>query len=166
VVIFYALIFSFASAQNGEAYNDKNGYFSFVPPEGWLLQDLSKEYQSKAIFVSSDGAAMIILMAGLDDDNLGSLFLLKKDLAQELQQQHPDGTFDVNKSAICGFTAVSMDFEIPNVAKKEFYFFYFDGVRFDLTYSVAKEEDFQKYRNIAIESFSTFKPKRRVFKRY
>lgn len=144
------------------AYNDLNGYFSFTPPAEWIKQELSQGYRSEVIFKSPDDAAVIVILAELDDGDLGSLFLMKKDLIRGHRQRYPEGTFEANMTRLGKFEAVGMDYEIPELSKKEFYFFYFDGIRFDLTYSVSNAADFARYRDTALNSFLSIEPKHRT----
>jgi hypothetical protein len=163
VICFTYLLLSpstFAKNSNKAAlYEDKNGYFAFTPPKGWEMQDFSRIDSSHVIFASPDNAAMIMVLAEPDKYDLESLFFLKKRWVKEHNVDYPNGLFAVKKTAICGFEAVKVDYDIPGIMKKELYFFYFDGVRYDLTYSVRRTEDFAKFRSIALESFSSLEVK-------
>ena len=139
-------------------YSDKNGYYSFVPPAGWTMEDFTRGYRSSVVFVSPDGAAKILIMAELDSGDLGALFLSKKELSRANKQRDPNGTFAARTTTIGGFKAVEMDYEVPGLTKKEFYYFFFRGMRFDLTYSASNEQDFQRFKDAALVSFSSIKP--------
>jgi len=100
--------FFFLPLARGTAlYQDKNGFFSFVPPEGWKMEEIGSGYKTTVKFTPRDDNAAIVLIAELDGDNLGSLYLLKKEYVEDHRARFPQGDFRLSRAAIAGFPALS-----------------------------------------------------------
>lgn len=156
------LIAPFFSAGALDTYQDRNGYFTIIVPQDWKIEDSSTEDRSKVLFRSPDGKATMGVIAVLDSDNLGNLSLTKKEFVKDHAQRFPEGRFALSQETMCGFAILKVEYEIPKIAKEEFYYFFSDGVRFDLTYGTGNTEDFETYKSVALDAFCTLKIQQRM----
>jgi len=147
-----------AEDSSDNIYKDSNGYFTFKPPPDWKKEEILSRFGSQVNFRSPGGKATLGIIAGLDGGNLNELFIAKKGVAKDYQKRYPAGKFMASRDTLGGREVVRLDFEIPRVSKQEQYFFYYNGIRFDLIYGVADPADFQNYRQVALNAFSTIQP--------
>ena len=140
-------------------YKDKNGYFTFTPVPGWTLEELSSEFRSKVEFRSPDNTVMIMVLAETNNDDLGEVYELKSDFIKEHKTLYPQAHFDLKAGTFAGVDLVDLFSEYPGGIKQEAHYLYYSGVRFDLTYTASKAEDFAAYQALARESLSTIKLK-------
>lgn len=158
---------SFSIASEAPIYRDENDYFTFVPPSDWKIEEFSAEYRSRVqcTMQTPEGTVTIAIIAELDNDNLGNLYFLKKEFVDDHKRRFPEGTFVLSKNKLCDFTVLRIEFEISKVVKEELYFFFVDGVRFDLSYGASETSDFIKYKKTALEVLCSIKPQSRVKKK-
>ena len=128
------------------------------------MEEIGSGYKTTVKFTPRDDNAAIVLIAELDGDNLGSLYLLKKEYVEDHRARFPQGDFRLSRAAIAGFPALKLDFQIGQAVKEEAYIFFFDGVRFDLIYSGRSDDDFTRHYKEAFSSLSTVEPKRRALR--
>lgn len=160
-ILFWAL--SVARALG--AYTDRNKYFTFEPPDGWEVNELVMGYRSELLMQPPDRTVTAAIIAELNDDNLGNLYLLKKDFVRGLKERFPQGDFGLSRVAIAGFGALRIDYELPGVTHSELYIFFYDGVRFDLVLSAANPQDLARHRRTALAAFSSLRPLSRTGRR-
>jgi hypothetical protein len=155
-------IFSSFTVAAIDTYRDKNGYFTMVPPQGWKIEESSTEDRSKVLFRSPDGKAAIGIIAVLDNDNIGNLLLTKAEYVEDHKQRFPSGRFALSQETLCDFSVIKVEYEMPTILKEEFYYFFSDGVRFDVTYGVPDASDFETYKSVARDALCSLKPQRRT----
>ena len=167
IIIGYILCFYFSPlwASDTDVYKDKKGYFTFVPPQGWGVEESSTLFASRVQCRPQDGDAVIGIIALPDNDSLGNLFAIKKEFIEDHKRRFPQGKFVLSKTTFDGFEALRIDFEIPEIIKEEFYFFFAEGMRFDLMYGARDSADFEKYRPAALGSLASLKPLRRLLEK-
>lgn len=136
-------------------YRDKNDFFSCQVPQEWIKQEASQDTVSEVRFTSPDGKAGLAIFAQLDDRELNQLFFDKKAYIKNYQQFFPQGEFSLDWDTLGERAVVRIILDLPSKVKQEQYFFYDQGVRFDLIYGVANREDFNKYRPRALDIFQT-----------
>jgi hypothetical protein len=152
---FFFLLSAIAGAGAGGVYSDKNGYFTFVPPAGWVMADRSRDGRTKAEFRSPDGVASIGIVARPEEGNYLEILEEKKDYVAKRKLRFPQGKFAYSEVIICRAQAVKVGYEMPPVVKEEQYFFLAGGLQFNLSYGVVDPEDFFKYRQVALDAFAT-----------
>ena len=145
-----------------DIYKDKNNYFTFRPPPDWKKEEIITKIASHVNFRSTDGKATLGILAELNGGDLNELFSRKEGSLRNYRLRYPEGKFVLSRVTLSGRNVVKMDFEIPRVAKQEYYFFYDNGMRFDLVYGVADPADFEKYRQVALDAFSTIQPQEQI----
>lgn len=162
LLLYVGLFFSFACAAGPQApYEDNNSYFSIMPPVGWRATDLSAGYRSSVKFSSPDDNASILLVAELDDYDLGMLYSSKKEYVEDQKKRFPEGDFLLSRVTLAGFPALKIDYRLLDALRGEVYYFYFDGLRFDLAYSGRSNRDFDYYHTEALAALTSIKPKKR-----
>jgi hypothetical protein len=151
---------SFSQVQDSskDVYKDPKNYFTFKPPPDWKIEEVTSAIVSQVNFRSPDGKATLGIIAELNGGNLNELFSQKQDFIKDYQLRYPEGNFALSWATLNGRNVIKMDFEIPAVAKQEYYFFYVMGTRFDLVYGVTNPANFEKYRQVALDAFSTIHP--------
>ena len=95
------------------------------------------------------------IIAQLDEGDANGLFSQKKDYIKEFKHRFPKGKFSVSWDTLGVRKVIKLNFEIPQLIKQEQYFFFDQGVRFDLVYGVANAAEFEKCHKIALDSFGT-----------
>jgi hypothetical protein len=144
-----------AQEKGAEVYKDKNNYFSFNPPADWTKEEIAADTVSQVNFHSPDGKAGLGIIAQLDDGDLNNLFSQKKDYIKDFRKRFPKGKFSVSWETLGGRKVVKVNFAIPQLIKQEQYFFYDQGVCFDLVYGVGSPVDFEKNNQLALDAFAT-----------
>jgi hypothetical protein len=166
LILFSALFFIFPLSQardfSPDIYKDINNYFTFKPPPDWKEDEIITKMVSQVSFRSPDGKATLGILAELNGGDLNELFFQKESFIKDCQLLYPEGKFVLSRATLSGRNVVKIDFEIPRVAKQEYYFFYDKGMRFDLVYGVADPADFEKYRQVALDAFSTIQPQEQI----
>jgi len=159
LILFSAVFFIFPLAQAEDSslniYKDKNNYFTFCPPADWKKEEIVNDTVSQVNFTSPDGKAALGVIAGFNDGDLNNLFFQKKEYIKDYRRRFPKGKFSLSWATLNGRNVVKIGFEIPQVIKQEQYFFYDQGIRFDLVYGVGDSADFEKYNQLALDAFST-----------
>ena len=158
LMLFFNFANSLAVMVQDEApgiYKDKNNFFTFSPPAGWLKEEISGDTVSQVNFTSPDGKAGLAIIAALDEGDLNDLFSLKNVYIKDYQRRFPKGKFSLAWDILAERKAIKINFELPRVIKQEQYFFYDQGVRFDLVYGVVNAADFKKYNQLALDAFVT-----------
>jgi hypothetical protein len=160
----FFFIFPLSQAQDSslDIYKDKNNYFTFRPPPDWKQEEIISKIVSRVNFRSPDGKATLGILAELNGGDLNYLFFQKEDFIKDYQLRYPEGKFVLSRVTLSGRNVVKIDFEIPRVAKQEYYFFYEKGMSFDLVYGVEDPDDFEKYRQVALDAFSTIQPQEQI----
>ncbi len=95
------------------------------------------------------------MIAQLNEGEPNELFAQKKEYVKGFQQRLPKGNFNLAWDKLGERKVIKVNFEIPKVIKQEQYFFYDQGVRFDLVYGVANAADFKSYKQAALDAFVT-----------
>ncbi|MFH0918309.1 MAG: hypothetical protein V1830_04160 [Candidatus Omnitrophota bacterium] len=159
LIIFFAIFLncaiSLAQDKVLEIYKDKNNYFTFSPPAGWVKEEIVSDTVSQVNFTSPDGKAGLGIIAQLNERELNDLFSQKKEYIKDYQRRFPRGKFSLSWATLGKYKIVKINFELLRVIKQEQYFFYDQGVRFDLVYGVANFADFEKYKQVALDAFVT-----------
>jgi hypothetical protein len=159
-VIFFNPAISLAQeAQENAAavYQDKNNFFTFNPPAGWIKEEVSQDTASEARFTSPDGKVALAIIAGLNEGELNEFFEDKKIYIKDYQKRFPQGKFSLDFDTLGERQVVRIGFQVPRMIKQEQYFFFDQGVRFDLVYGVKDPADFKKYKQTALDAFITVK---------
>jgi hypothetical protein len=159
-ILLFAILFncaiSFAKDQPApEVYKDKNNFFVFIPPMGWVKDEVTTDTSSHVNFNSPDGMAGLGIIAQYDGSELNALFVDKKDYIKEFKRRFPRGKFSFAWDTLGERKVVKVTFEIPKAIKQEQYFFFDQGVRFDLVYGVSNAADYGKYEQAALDAFGT-----------
>jgi hypothetical protein len=138
-------------------YQDKNQFFTFSPPQGWIKEEFFEDTSSQARFTSADGKVALAVIASLNEGELNELFADKKIYIKDYQKRFPQGKFSLDWDTLGERQIVKIGFQIPRMIKQEQYFFFDQGVRFDLIYGVKNPADFKKYKQTARDAFMTVK---------
>lgn len=149
-----------------ETYVDPLGYYTCVPPHGWSILNLSQEYRSNIVMQDTEESAKIVIFAELDNSDLQLIYELKRDWVKELKKIYPEGIFAVETTMLNKIPAISLTYEIPRETKKQFYYFYYDGVLYNLVYSSKSIEIFEKFKPLADATIGSLKPVMRPLKKY
>jgi len=84
---------------SGLYYQDKNGYFACIPPQGWKQEDFPEEtIRSKVIFLDPQNIPIHIIVLSGPERNNYDLNLLFEDTSQrinQLRKKYSNGTFQV-----------------------------------------------------------------------
>jgi TolB protein len=144
----------------GGTYKDKNGYFTFAPPEGWRQKDFPTDPRSKVHFYCPPPrVASIGIIVRPEDMTFEELLAGKKEITEDFKRQFPKGKIVLSETAMCGFKAVKIDIEIPDTIQQELRFFLAHGLHFNLTYSADNKRDFNAFKETALNSLSSIKPR-------
>jgi len=156
--------FAIAEVQNSavDIYKDKNVHFTFSPPAGWVKAEMATDMASQVNFRSPDKKAGLGVIAQLDAGDIESLFLKKKDYIKDFKARFPKGKFSLVWDTLGERKVIKINFEIPGMIKQEQYFFYDQGIRFDLVYGVINFADFKKYNQSALDAFGMIQPQEMV----
>lgn len=157
VLLFTFSNFSIAEVQNAavDIYKDKKLHFTFSTPAGWVQEGVVAGTVSQVNFRSPDGKAGLSVVAQLNKGELDELFAQKKDYVKDFQRRFPKGKFVLSWGTLGERKVIKINFEIPSMIKQEQYFFFDQGVRFDLVYGVVNAADFGKNRQAALDAFGT-----------
>ena len=160
IFIFLLMIFlnfhiSLAQEKVLEVYRDKKNYFTVTPPAGWTKEEIVTDTVSQVNFRSPDGKAGLGIIAQHDGGEINNLFSQKKDYVKEFQRRFPKGKFSLSWDTLGQYKVILVNFEIPQLIKQKQYFFFDQGIRFDLVYGVGNFADFEKYNQIALSAFAT-----------
>jgi hypothetical protein len=136
-------------------YKDKKNYFTFSPPADWNQEEIVNDTVSQVNFRSPDGKVALGVIAELNEGDLNDLFFQKKNYVKDFQRRFPKGKFSASWATLGNRKVIRVVFEMPQVVKQEQYFFYDQGIRFDLVYGVADPTDFKKYHQLALDAFAT-----------
>ena len=161
----FNLTISLAQDEAIEVYKDKKNYFSFNPPPGWIKEEIVNDTMVQVSFSSPDGKAALGVIAELNDGDLNDLFLQKKEYIKDYRRRFPRGKFSLFWDSLGKRKVVKINFEIPQVIKQEQYFFYDQGIRFDLVYGVGNSADFEKYNQLVLDAFATVQRQKLIMKK-
>jgi hypothetical protein len=161
-VLFFSYGLSWAQDKAPEFYKDRNNFFTFGPPADWAKEEIAGDTVSQVNFKSPDGKAGMGVIAQLDEGELNGLFSQKKDYIKEFKRRFPKGRFVLSWDTLGERKVVKVDFEIPKLIKQEQYFFFDQGVRFDLVYGVANAGDFERYKKTALDALVTIQRQKQV----
>jgi Tol biopolymer transport system component len=141
-------------------YEGKNGYFTIAPPKGWRKKDFPTDPRSKVHFnCPPPNTASIGIIARPEEMTFDELIAGKRKIQEDFKRQFPTGKIVLSETTLCGFRTVKIEIEIPNTVKQELFFFLANGLHFNLTYSAGSQQDFAKFRKIALNSLSSIKPR-------
>jgi len=156
-VFFFAFVFNsplvMALDAAGEIYRDKNNFFSFRQPADWLKKEITEDTLSHINFTSPDGRANFAVIGQFGDGDLNDLFFRKKEYMEDFNRRFPGSKFSLDWDELAGRQVIKTYLEIPGVLKQVGYYFYDQGIVFDLVYGAGDAEDFQKYEQTALDAF-------------
>jgi len=151
------------AAAGPQTYADKNGYFSFTPPPGWVEKDYPGEKMGRVRFTSPDRKAtlsIIVMPASPQEATFEKLLAAKRLIMEKLRQEKPEGKYRLAEGNICQFKCVKLEVEIPGQLIQENYLLVEKGLNVSFGYAAANQAGLEEYRRTALDSFCTIKLKK------
>lgn len=142
-------------------YTDKNDYFSFVPPAGWIQKDYPTDPRSKVQFDCPDAREVLLRIIaevaspGLSSDNVVEMVrerarVARSRLGSGFRMEVEQGTFSGVPAAV-----TRQSFSGQAQGEQEVTIFVAGTVMFNIAYSAPNRTMLEKYRAIAEESLCT-----------
>lgn len=140
-------------------YGDKNGYFSFVPPDGWTRKDYPGDPRSKVQFDCPAAEGVLIRLIaeaaqpGVSSDNIVDA---TRNRADEARARLGPGTkTEVSKGTFGGFTAALVRSSLAGQMEQELTIFVAGNVLFNIAYSAPTTAMLEEYRDVVKDSLDT-----------
>lgn len=141
------------SEQNAIYRDDKNGYFFFVPPKGWTIQEYS-DPRTKVAF-HHPGEYDVFLRFIVKEVPGYTLSDMRKDAEHVRQTWKTKGVlFRLEETDVLGVKGISLTGEIPNLYIRIIKLIKF-GIHFSIAFNSPNKAQFQKYLGEVTRSINT-----------
>lgn len=144
-----------------EIYRDKNGYFQFSPPPGWLQKGSAGGKKSVAKFTSPDGKVSLrvnVRPARSSEKNWQKLLADKKTAQDKIKKEFPKANVSLHETTLGGIKCIKIITEIPGSHVQANYVYVKNGLHFNLSYAARRQQDIDQYKQAALASFQTLQP--------
>ncbi len=145
----------YAESKDASIYKDgKNGYFSFVPPKSWKVEDYN-DPRTKVGFNHPTERGVFIRF--IVREAPGETFSDMKRSAEETAQQwRAKGVpCKVDNSEWLGVPATTISADIPGVGYTQLIKFLIAGLHFNIQYAAPNRDKFNKYLNDVTQSLNS-----------
>lgn len=143
-------------------YRDKNGYFKFFPPPGWILQKSSPgDKQSRVRCTSPDGKVSLrvnVHPAGSSEKTWKNLLDNKKAAKKILEKDFPKAKVSLRETLLGGIKCIKIITEIPGSHVQANFVYMKNGLHFNLSYAARRQQDIDRHKKAVLASFRTIQP--------
>ena len=157
-------LFPMTVQAGAKVYHDPRGFFSFVPPPGWVEKVYPHHSHTRLRFSSPDGKASIVMWARpatAKEATFEKFLAEKRKLFENMKKGKPNLNVVMTETTFCGHQCLKIELIQPGKLVQTTFLYLDQGLHFHVGYSAANQQDFDKNQERALTALCTIKPLKR-----